>query len=394
MRRTTAICTALAAMSVCTASARAAVDYGQLKTWGLTVSDNIERTLRKSNSSLYAEAASLEGVQSGGANGRAFVWAEATQFRVLNALTALDPVTYTPALRSFSDQLYTSYWNKGYSASSGGADRYYDDNGHVVVALVEAYRVTHDPLYLVRAEVTQRFVMTGEDLNGGIYFHQQATQGGVDAISTLQGAHGAAMLYRSTGNVAYLNDAKRLLTWANTHIQQSDGLYAQNYSLTSHTPGGPPLSNSAGIAIQTNLELFDATGIPSYLSEAQRLAARNLIRYINTTNGAIKDQGHWAFELVDALDDLYRHDHNLNWINKVYGGLTYLHDVRADPNGFYDLIWDRPAQTTALPTWELIDQASVARAYLYTSMVPEPTAMALIWALGARAAMRRRRFKA
>src|SRR5688572_26957627 len=253
-----------------------ALDRATLRSWGMETYNEIERTLRVPGTALYAETARVDGTRSGFYN-RSFVWPAATQFRVLNTLTQIQPATYAPQLRAFSDQLHASYYNNGYRSAAGPSERFYDDNGHLVVSLVEAYRLTNDAVYLNRARLAQTFVMQGENTTGGggIYFKETSTAG-TDAISTLQGARGAAMLYRATGEPQYLADATRLLTWAETHIQQPDGLYYQHYSTSTNTPSGIPLVNSAGIGILTNLELFHATGQRDYLSEAQRIATRTL----------------------------------------------------------------------------------------------------------------------
>src|SRR5262245_3255733 len=96
----------LAAILVCglhVGSALAQVNFAQLRTWGLETYGQIDSTLRVSGTQLFAETASLGGAQSGGFNGRAFVWPEATQFRVFDALVKIQPATYAPTLRQFSD---------------------------------------------------------------------------------------------------------------------------------------------------------------------------------------------------------------------------------------------------------------------------------------------------
>jgi hypothetical protein len=373
--------------------ARAQVDLARLRTWGLETYNETDRTLRVSGTRLFAETASLNGSQSGGLNGRAFVWPAATQFRVFNTLAQIQPATYTPVLRQFSDQLHTAYYNNGYRSGAGGGDRFYDDNGHLVVSLVEAYRITNDSTYLTRAVGAQAFVMQGEDGagGGGIYFKQNEFTS-KDAISTLQGARGAAMLYRATGQQSYLNDANRLLAWGRSHIQRSDGLYSERWSIPGNGPDGADLVNSAGIAISANLEMYDATGNAGYMTEAQRIASRSLSRYFDAGTGRINDEGYWAFELVDALDNLYLHDNNPLWLNRVSGALTWLHDNKRDPNGHYGLFWGRDgAQVTTLGSWDLNEQAAVARAYLYTSAVPEPSAAALLLLAAAGLTARRQR---
>jgi hypothetical protein len=364
------------------APVQAEVNFQALRGWGLETAGAIDTSLKKRNgSNLYAEIASINGGQSGGYNGYAYVWPAATQFRVLNSLTQLDPTNYTSVLRSFSDELHTRYWNGGYRSGAGGGDRFYDDNAHLVVSLTEAYRLTNDPVFLDRARRAQAFVMRGEDsvAGGGIYFKENDFSS-KDAISTLQGARGAAMLYRATGMPTYLDDATRLLTWAEDHIQLSTGLYSQRWDIATNQRDGVELVNSAGIAISTNLELYDATGASAYLNEARRIGRRSLMRYFDSATGRINDEGYWAFELVDGLVNLYLHDGNETWLNQVNGALVWLHENKRDPLGHYGLYWGREgAQVGTLNTWELNNQAAVARAYLYTGLVvPEPTSWLLL----------------
>ncbi len=377
------LATGIAIVLLCTPRSRG-LDNAVLRTWGLETSAEIDETLRVPGTQLYAETASLNSAQSGGLNGRAFVWPASTQFRVLNTLTQISPETYGARLRAFSDELRTSYWNNGYRSGAGGGDRFYDDNAHLVVALTEAYRLTLDPVYLTRAKETYAFVLQGEDTvaGGGIYFKQRDFAS-KDAISTLQGARGAAMLYLTTGQQSYLTDATRLLDWAEAKIQRSDGLYYQRWSIGTDQVSGVELINAAGIGISLNLELYRGTGASQYLAEAQRIASRSLTRYFDSSTGRINDEGYWAFELVDALGNLYLQDRNPLWLNKAHTALGWLHDNKMDVNGHYGLYWGRNGpQVGALDSWNLNEQAAVARAYLYTSTIPEPSVLGM-FALGA-----------
>ncbi|MEA2709662.1 MAG: hypothetical protein QOF78_2263 [Phycisphaerales bacterium] len=380
-------------LSVASAGSASLIDNSALRNWGMETYNEIERTLRVPGTALYAERANLDGTRSGGAYGRSYVWADATQFRVLNTLTRIDSATYAPKLRQFSDQLHSAYWDNGYRSAAGPSTRFYDDNGHVVVALVEAYNLTGDSVYLNRAVQTQAFVLSGEDAlaGGGIYFSEDS-HNGKDAISTLQGARGAAMLYRATGQQQYFNDATRLLDWANTHIQRADGLYYQNFGIASNAPGGVPLANSAGISILTNLDLYQATGQRSYLIEAERIATRTVTYHFNNTTGRINDPGYWAFELADSFDEMTRVGENPYWREKLNFALHYLHDNKRDPNGHYGDVWGGAAIQTGvvLDSWKLIDQAAVAQAYLNTSINPEPSG-AVLCAAGLALLLRRAR---
>jgi len=345
-----------------------------LLAWGQNVYQKINASLQVSGSNLYAETASINGTQSGGDSGFAYVWPEAILFRVLDDLVNIDPTTYTPVLRACSDELYARYWQStapgGYrSGVSAGAALFYDDNSHVAGALAEAYNLTGDPVYLSRAIQTYQFILSGEDTagGGGIYF-SVPDHTSKDAISTLQAVRAGLLLYQMTGQAQYLSDATRLYTWAATHIQQANGLFYQRFVLTSGTAQGTPLINAAGIGLSSNLLFYDTTGDGAYLREAQLIGRTSVPRYFNAA-GAINDEGYWDFELVDGLNALYLHDQAPTWLNDVTGAMYWLHANREDPNGHYGTLWARDTYTpgTVRTSWNMINQAAVAESYLRTA---------------------------
>jgi hypothetical protein len=368
---------ALVMAAICASGARAQTTTQDLLNWGLDVYAKTTASLQVPGSSLFAETASLNGQRSGGDGGFAYVWPLSTQFRVQTALVRHDPAAYATTLRQFSDEARARYWKTaggGYrSGVSSGATLFYDDNAHMVVALMEAFRLTADPVYLSRAQETYNFVLSGEDSagGGGIYF-SQPDRTVKETISTLQGARAALMLYRATAQESYLQDATRLYEWCRTHVQQPDGMFLERYYLTgpkAGTAGDFALVNGPGDAISVQLEFFAATGNVANLQEAQRMAARSLTRFFNSTTGAINDEGFWAFELVDALCELTRVDGDPRWRTRTVNALRWLHDNRRDPNGHYDTLWGRGGvQTTALGSWDLNDNAAVARSFLQAAL--------------------------
>lgn len=298
---------------------RADATSQNLINWGLSTYNNTASSLLvPGGNGLFAETASLNGTQSGGDSGYSFVWPAATQMRVYDALVRLDPSTYTPILKNFSNQLQIQYWTNsgagGYrSGVSSGATQFYDDNAHLAVALATAYQLTGDSTYVFRAESTYNFVMSGEDSvgGGGIYFNTARTF--KDSAATLQEARAGLLLYQITHQSNYLTDATRLYTWEKNTLQTPDGLFEEKYYTTGPQAGTistTTLVNFTAFGIEDNIQFFKATNDPSYLSEAQRIASRSLTRFFNTSTGAINDEGYWAFELVNALDDLYGVDQN------------------------------------------------------------------------------------
>jgi hypothetical protein len=387
--------------AVLSAAAGATPTPQQLLTWGTNVYSKTVSSLKVPGSNIFAETATLGGARSGGDSGFSYVWPASTQFRVENQLVRMNPSTYAPILKAFSDELYTRYWTStgagGYrSGVSSGATRYYDDNAHIAVALAEAYRYTGDTQYLDKAKATFAFVLSGEDTvgGGGTYF-STADHSFKDSAGTIQGARAALMLYQATGTPSYLTDATRLYNWAKTHTQQPDGTFMEKLYLSgakAGTVGDYTLVNFTGFGIEANIEFYKATGSKAYLTEAERIATTSLTRYFNGA-GAINDEGYWDFELVDALDDLTVADNNLLWLTKTKNAMQWLHDNREDLNGHYDTLWGRGPflATSQLGSWHLNEQAAVAQSYLQTALTPEPGVGVLLMALGVVVTRRKRR---
>ncbi|MCA9234076.1 MAG: hypothetical protein KDA44_01300 [Planctomycetales bacterium] len=388
LRRSPSLVVCACLLGVGVARPAEAFDIADLPTyreWGAEVAGTIQNEFRRTTSYTYAEGVDLNGDQFGGVNGYSFIWAASVQFRTLNSQWENDPTAYN--LRNiirFSDELYQRYWldsgdgQNGYVVAPGSLERYYDDNAHMTVALMEAYELTGAPRLLDRAIATHDFVLEGEDdyQGGGIYFREGAF-GNKNTISTLQEARGAAMIYQATGEQRFLDDATRLLDWTNSHVQRSDGLYYQDYRETGIDDiSNVPLTNGAGMGVLTNLEMYDITGDLAYLQEARRVGYRASRQFQNTTDGRVWGGGYWAFELVDAWVDIYQHDGSLRWLVYASQAIEFLKDNLEDDNGHYGRDWHEVSDPTwpELDDWLLIDQAAVARAYLYTGLA-EPPAM-------------------
>jgi len=193
-----------------------------------------------------------------------------------------------------------------------------------------------------------------------------------DSAGALQGARGSLMIFKATGEQEYFDHAHRLYTWAQHTTQQPSGLFMEKLYLTGPNAGQVgdwELVNFAGFGISANVLFYEVTGDDAHLQEAQRIAAASVARFTDP-NGAIRDEGYWAYELTDALVNLYRQDHDPQWLGAVRDGLTWLHDNKRDPNGRYGKFWGRQGpQTTPLDSWNLNDMAPVARAYLQLGLV-------------------------
>ena len=109
-----------------------------------------------------------------------FMWANGVQYSAVIAAARWNPVNYRKILYDFSDGMESGYWDpqalvpgfNAYCSGPGGTDKYYDDNAWLAISFAEAYKNTKDPIFLRRALVTQKFVLSGwdETLGGGIFW--------------------------------------------------------------------------------------------------------------------------------------------------------------------------------------------------------------------------------
>lgn len=390
-------------------SVLAQTDAATFESWGIQVLGEIDATLGHPTSPLWAETAHADGTQSGGFNGHAFVWPLSTQLRALAQAASLDSATWEGRLWVSNNEMQKAYWfnaRGGHSATHGNNAglKFYDDNAHIAVGYVDAYRITGVQTYLDRAKATYDFVLEGEWTSsgrGGIRFNQQTTDS-ADSISTLQGMRAAAMLAQHTTGAerdAYLADVERLWDWAAANIQLDSGRFSQGFDYNNNQPAGVDIVNASSIGVSAHLEWYKATGDQTHLDEALAIANATVGRFINTDTNVISDEGLWAFELVEAYNALSLETGDTQWTERIVAGLTWLHDNKQDSNGHYGLFWGRDGPITGdLTRWHLNDMAPVAFAYLDTAQtlyaleaVPEPASLLLLAAPASLFALRRSR---
>ena len=348
------------------ASARPPADF---KAWGEETMDQIQKDFYIPDRKLYADEWKRDSANNN--HNPAFMWGCGVMLPALVAGSRVDPQRYTEQMRSYIKALDV-YWTAGnnpaYDVLPGpkSPDRYYDDNGWVCLALVDAYDITQDHQYLERAQATYRFILSGEDdkLGGGIYWHEQDKEERKNTVLKCACHCSAALrLYQATqGSRNYLADAKRLYTWTNAHLQDSDGLYWDNIRLDGKVEHTKWTYNTA-LMIRANVLLHSVTRDTMYLKEAQRIAKAAEANWVKPDTGAIADGGAFAHLLSEAFLALYSEDNDEHWSAVVVRALTYVHDNVRDQDGRYASPWDQKV-IAKLNKVGLLSQASVARAYL------------------------------
>ena len=332
-----------------------------MKTWGLETAERIRTEYRLPRRALYADSLDASGKRSG----PAFNWGVGVWMTALNGAAKADP-KWREELKSF---VYATrvYWNPkgpvaGYDVLPGpkDVDRYYDDNQWMVMALVDASDILGDPKVLGWAEDTLKYVLSGEDsqLGGGIYW-QEAKKTSKNACSNGPAAAACLAVYGKIRKPEYLLKARELYAWTKKHLQDpSDGLFWDNINLRGRVDRKKWSYNTA-LMIRSAAELARFTGDHKYADDAEWMAASSEKHWVDPQTGAIRDGGRFAHLLLESWAFVPTPERK----EATLRALRWVHDNGRDAKGRYGGQFNAPPKP-GQAKFELIDQASAARAFL------------------------------
>jgi uncharacterized protein YyaL (SSP411 family) len=280
------------------------------------------------------------------------MWGNGVMFSALVAAAKHDPRVYHPILSRFFDSL-ERYWDieakpPGYEpwpTHGGGNDKYYDDNEWMVLTFLDAYELTREEKYLVRADAALRFSLSGWDdaLGGGIWWHEQHKDGTKNTCSNAPAAVACLRMAehrRRAENIAW---ARKIVAWTNEHLQDTDGLFFDRKKVATGALNRDKLTYNTALMLRANLKLHRLTDDKHYLDEAKRIAAA-CEWFVGKETGAYRDHVKFAHLLVEADLEYHRATSDQRVLS------------RAQRNG--EVAY---ARWKANPTSGLIANASVAR---------------------------------
>ena len=299
-----------------------------------------------------------------------FMWENGVQIRALVDATHYNPAKYRPILDQFADGLEQYYWDpvgphpgfNAYCSGPGGDDKYYDDNAWMVLGFEEAYRQTHDPKYLRRANETQRFVLSGWDdaLGGGLYWSLKHKS--KNTCVTAPAAVGALRLSQLSEPDQRVWGT-RLRDWTNATLQdKTDGLYWDNIRLDGSVEKTKWTYNTA-LMMEANLVLYEIHKDPKLLADTERLADASLKQWQDPDTGRFQNDAKFTHLLCESLIQLYQVDHNVKYLNAVRRNAAFAtHHVYDAVGGGY---WGNWGAKTHSPDErkDLLENASVARLF-------------------------------
>ncbi len=340
-----------------------AVPKDDFRAWGLETAFAIRRDYKLPTRGLYANE-----IVGGKRSGPSFNWGVGVWMPALVAAAKADPA-WKKELREYVKATRV-YWNDkgpvpGYDVLPGpkDVDRYYDDNEWMVMALCDASDVLKDRGILLWAQETLKYALSGEDakLGGGIYW-QEAKKESKNACSNGPAAAACLAVYERTKDPAYLRKAKELYAWTRKNLQDpTDGLFWDNVKLDGRIEKTKWSYNTA-LMIRSAAELGRLTGEQAYKDEAERMAQASEKRWIDPETGAIKDAHRFAHLLLESWSYVPTPARQA----EIRRALAWTHAHGRNADGRYGGEFDKPPRPNQTK-FELIDQASAARAFLTAS---------------------------
>lgn len=347
------------------------------RSWGTEALNRLNTGFKRTDN-LYAGS-----VQKGVKGDVAFVWGQAVTWFALNAAASYGDTSYRqsawktfwPAFKARYRYFYNNLWAyNAYSNQTGSADRYIDDNGHIIVAIMELYELTKDPALVAEAETIMQFEMHYENNAagfGGMPWHE--TMQGSSQNQTLNGVastlatQAALMVYQATKKQAYLDFARRVYEYLHAHgMVRSDGIVYESMA-PDFTLNRGFLSYVTDYFIESDLMFFRIYSDSSYLAKARKRADAIYTQRIDKTTGALGETGQWGgYSHIRALHSLYKVDPDPKWRNYIFGILKYIHDHGRD-NGLYGEYWDRTYTGLDTAKIDILNQASPTIGYMHAA---------------------------
>ena len=338
-------------------------DAATFRKRGFEVLEQIRREYYLPESKLYANEVDVSGKKSG----PCFNWGTGVLLSALNAAAKLDR-KYRPWLREYADASRV-YWNEkgpvpGYDVLPGpkDVDRYYDDNAWMVLALVETHEILGDKKYLDWAEQTLDYVLSGwdEKLGGGIYWHENNK---VSKNTCSNAPSAAACLavgsFRRTEELA--GWAERILDWTRAKFQDPADLLFWDNLTVSEKLDRTKWSYNTGLFLRASVMRDKRSDSDKHGLKKVVLSASE--HWFDPESGTLKDEGRFAHLLIEGLYFAAPDDVSLR--RKRAKALDWVYANVRNPQGRYGHHWGRAAGEQK--KFELIDQASAARGFLFAA---------------------------
>jgi Glycosyl hydrolase family 76 len=318
-------------------------------------------------------------------DGKAPIWTTVHLFSALIGVATADRTQgNVRRLKAFADRSYQEYWDPqvghiphtrrhvgGFDPSTREAKgprahAFYDDNGWLGLAYLEAYRLTKTPRYLRWADAAFQFMaQTGwaGGVGGGVWWDTGHASRSSESIAS--GTALAALLYETTHKSSYLRTARQYISWADSHIWDAkNGLYMRD-------PNSPILMGYVQSPFMLAfVSLCQTTKDDTLCDKAEQLGASSLDQFSDTLSHGPQ----YDAEYLHWILDVYARDRNPRWYSLAYDNAQRALAHAQNKSGLFLKAWDGSRAPDAPPDALKIDAATLSVfAWLAAAQPPPAT---------------------
>ncbi len=278
--------------------------------------------------------------------------------------------TIIPGIGKYFDNTRTPFCFQSYIADAGHSDRYYDDNVWLAIDFLESYHLTGNKKYLEKSLLTWQFIISGwtEEQGGGIFWCEQK-KASKNTCSNAPTAVLAFQLFETTKDSLYFKWGQKIYDWTKANLQDpSDYLYFDNVSLSGKISKAKYAYNS-GQMLQAAALLYKLTGKVMYLNEA-RIIAKSAIQYFaedfvipeGNHIRLFRNRGNWFVAiLMRGYTELYELDKNEEYLRIFQDNMDHVWNHTRSEEGLFSKDWS--GQGSVVKRKWLLDQAALVEMY-------------------------------
>jgi hypothetical protein len=221
-------------------------------------------------------------------------------------------------------------FSTGFGSHGEQGQQWFDDNGWLGLSFLDAYRQTHLRRFLTDGIRAFRYLyeVGWDPAGGGIWWNTQQTVKSAESVNTA--ALLAVELYELHAGAAYLQDAQRLIGWADQNL-----LDARSGQYVNHPGGGGvPISYLESPMLSAFMRLCSDRKL--YCNRVAPLERAILAEY----GGALHQSPQFDAMYLRYLLDAYELSHDRRLYAVAYANALRIERNAVDSDGYYLKAWD------------------------------------------------------
>lgn len=327
--------------------------------YGEELLDQIHQDFYNKSNGLYAEQIAAPGqfLQA-----TSYLWPASHMLRALKNAWILNPQKYETLFFNYLDAMeqyrVTNHGSTGYAVLPNNfGERFYDDNGLLVIQFSNIYDHGKDPSILERLKVAYNFNNDVHDNHWGLPQNElQLGYGMFYSMAVNQTSYGAAKLYQLTKENQYLDDALVYynnqnntgfkIKDASTSLFNQASYFKNGVWSLSGTVNGT-VQNGGGyrayqtsVVVQNALVLYQITKESKYLDDALKMANACVNHWYRKGAGLSENSFWGGNDLIDMFLDLYHVTSDTKWLDLSKDIMDFLSANNRDLRGYYASDYD------------------------------------------------------